>query len=524
MEKVNSFINSVPQRFEREKTTILSIAAATVLLYTTYKIVNKSSKKKLGLKEIPSPGFSFPYVGHMFSLGSSPGRRIAQWHKEVGHIFKLNMGIQTWILIDDPLLAHKVFVTHGVGSSDRPHSTFAYEYYSYKGKGVGFCPATKQWKVARGAVQNIIAPKVVDAHYLESIKTEAIALAERFIKYSRLENGVDPTKHLHLNSMNLIFKVGFGKVFSSVEDPDFISISAMIKKTASLAGMTHDLPNFLPIFTVVDYCTGARATMKNFIEKERDPIYNRLIKEALESDGTNFVKALQEFDFDEENQLVLMSDLINGGSDTVSVTLGWIFAIMCNYPLAQKKAADEIDAFVIRYKRHPKFADRDELPYCVSMLKECMRFRPTTPFAIPHSARNDFVVDGYLIPKGATLVTSMESMHQNPEVYAEPLRFYPERFLNNLKTMDAAAKGKSEGRDHFNFGWGRRMCPGIYMAEVELFTTFIHVILRCIIEPVRDMDGKEYVPNIENAVLSGLTSLPAPHKLNFVERIQSLGK
>ncbi|KAG2192225.1 hypothetical protein INT47_012461 [Mucor saturninus] len=59
----------------------------------------------------------------------------------------------------------------------------------------------------------------------------------------------------------------------------------------------------------------------------------------------------------------------------------------------------------------------------------------------------------------------MESMHQNPDVFAEPLKYYPERFMNNLKTMDAAAKG--------------RMCPGIYIAEVELFTSFIQVLSKC---------------------------------------------
>lgn len=62
---------------------------------------------------------------------------------------------------------------------------------------------------------------------------------------------------------------------------------------------------------------------------------------------------------------------------------------MCNYPLVQRKAADEIDKFIQNHKRRPEFADRDEFPYCVALLKECMRFRPTTPFGIPHSARKD---------------------------------------------------------------------------------------------------------------------------------------
>lgn len=64
-------------------------------------------------------------------------------------------------------------------------------------------------------------------------------------------------------------------------------------------------------------------------------------------------------------------------------------------------------------------------------------------------------MDGYHIPKGATLIVNMESIHQNPEVYPDPEVFYPERFANNLQLMDNASKGKIEARDHYGFGWGR---------------------------------------------------------------------
>lgn len=49
----------------------------------------------------------------------------------------------------------------------------------------------------------------------------------------------------------------------------------------------------------------------------------------------------------------------------------------------------------------------------------------------------------------------MESMHMRQDTYPNPEKFEPERFMNNLKTMQSAANGKLEERDHFNFGWGR---------------------------------------------------------------------
>lgn len=68
----------------------------------------------------------------------------------------------------------------------------------------------------------------------------------------------------------------------------------------------------------------------------------------------------------------------------------------------------------------------------------------------------------------------------------------------------------------------RRMCAGIYMAEAELLTTFVHVLSRCSIEPIRDINGKEQFPDIDRSVIIGPTMTPAPYKVKFVERSQSL--
>jgi hypothetical protein len=58
------------------------------------------------------------------------------------------MGVQTWILISDPIITHEVMAK----CLDRPYTTFAYNYYSHGGKGVAFANYSgSYWKKARSA-------------------------------------------------------------------------------------------------------------------------------------------------------------------------------------------------------------------------------------------------------------------------------------------------------------------------------------------------------------------------------------
>lgn len=141
MEHLAKLVESIriPQRIDHEKLVpIVSIAAATTVLLASYKLISSSKQKnktrEQGFKEIPMPGSCYPYVGHMFSMGELPGKTVSKWHRELGPLIKIKMGCQYWTIVDDPFLAHKIFVTHGANTSFRPYSTYSYEYYSFKGR------------------------------------------------------------------------------------------------------------------------------------------------------------------------------------------------------------------------------------------------------------------------------------------------------------------------------------------------------------------------------------------------------
>ena len=76
---------------------------------------------------------------------------------------------------------------------------------------------------------------------------------------------------------------------------------------------------------------------------------------------------------------------------------------MVRYPDVQRKAQAEIDR-VIGPSRLPEFEDLDNLPYVRAMALEALRWRPVSPFAIPHTSVAEDVYGSYHIPKGTMMV------------------------------------------------------------------------------------------------------------------------
>jgi cytochrome P450 len=149
--------------------------------------------------------------------------------------------------------------------------------------------------------------------------------------------------------------------------------------------------------------------------------------------------------------------------------IGFIQAMAC-FPEAQKKGQEEIDR-VIGSKRLPTMDDEYDLPYIRAMVKETLRWMPTTVTgAVPHAATKDDYYNGYFIPKGAQLMNNVYAIHMDENRYPNPREYRPERYEGDTQTAaDSAANPEAVKRDHFGFGAGRRICQGMHIAERSLF-------------------------------------------------------
>lgn len=94
------------------------------------------------------------------------------------------------------------------------------------------------------------------------------------------------------------------------------------------------------------------------------------------------------------------------------------------------------------------------------------------------------------IPKGTAVVLNVWGIHHDPERYPEPQSFQPSRFAGQTQLASVYANaGDHTKRDHYGYGVGRRICPGIHLAERALFIAIAKLLWAFSIQHKLDSAG-----------------------------------
>lgn len=103
--------------------------------------------------------------------------------------------------------------------------------------------------------------------------------------------------------------------------------------------------------------------------------------------------------------------------------------------------------------------DIARLPYLRAVVKEAMRLHNPSPLLLPRKAESDQEVGGYSIPEGTQILVNAWAMGRDAGIWKDPDSFVPERFL------DGKIDFKGLDFELIPFGAGRRMCPGLPLAD-----------------------------------------------------------
>jgi cytochrome P450 len=150
--------------------------------------------------------------------------------------------------------------------------------------------------------------------------------------------------------------------------------------------------------------------------------------------------------------------LLLAGHETTATSLAWTFERLLATPASLERLQEELAT------------GRDE--YLDAVVKETLRMRPIVPL-VGRVVAKPFELGGYTIPVGVRVMPCIYLMHRRPDLYPEPQRFLPERWLGV----------KPDPYTWLPFGGGIRRCIGMAFAMFEMRVVLRSVLSRARLRP-----------------------------------------
>jgi cytochrome P450 family 135 len=150
--------------------------------------------------------------------------------------------------------------------------------------------------------------------------------------------------------------------------------------------------------------------------------------------------------------------LLVAGHETTATALSWAMERLTRHPEKLERLRAEVEA--------------GEDDYLTATVQETLRLRPVIVVVI-RKLTEPVELGGYELPAGARVVPSIHLIHRDPQIYPEPGRFLPERFLDNPPGTYT----------WIPFGGGVRRCLGAAFAQFEMAVVLRELVRRYEITP-----------------------------------------
>ncbi|PVF97367.1 cytochrome P450 [Serendipita vermifera] len=178
------------------------------------------------------------------------------------------------------------------------------------------------------------------------------------------------------------------------------------------------------------------------------------------------------------------SKLALAGTDTSTAGIIQFLHVLFLFPDVCEQVFEEIQG-VTQGLRLPRIGDPAQLPYTDAVWKEAVRWRPFVPLvaamrlsrAIVKLRRRGAYINSYFVPKGTLIHQNNIAMLNDPKIWEDPDAFRPERFLE-------PGSGQTLNPHTVHFGWGTRVCPGMYLADRLVFHMVVTIVSLYKLEPL----------------------------------------
>nr|AJD25185.1 cytochrome P450 CYP76S7 [Salvia miltiorrhiza] len=447
---------------------VVSIAWICIQILSSDFRARKSSK-------LPPGPYGLPIIGNILHLGSNPHRSLAKLARKYGPVMSLKLGSVTTVVFSSPETAKLVLQKHDASFSSRtiPSASKALRHDEFS---MVWLPVGEQWrKLRKICKEHMFSTSRLDAS--EGLRREKLQKLRDYVgECCETGRAVDVGEAAFTTSLNLmsasLFSVEFGQ-FNSDSSQEMKDVVWGVMESVGR-------PNLADYFPVLKFADPQRILKGlEFYAGKLIARFDEIIDERLKSRGEkhDLVEVLIDLHQKDGAQLSrddikhLLLDLFVAGTDTTSGTVEWAMTELIRNPTKMWKLRNEIRNLIEKNGKVEE-SDISLLPYLQAVVKETFRLHPVAPFLVPHKAKSDVEINGYIVPKNAQILVNVWASGRDPSFWENANEFMPERFLNENDGVDF----KGQDFELIPFGTGRRICPGLPLANRmvhQMLATFV---------------------------------------------------
>ncbi|KAH8431937.1 cytochrome P450 [Aspergillus melleus] len=488
--------------------SFISALGATIAAIVIVKLLSIGHRPK----NLPPGPPTLPIIGNIHQMPSRDAHlHFQKWAREYGPIYSLMLGTKCLIVISSDEVVKELLDRRSRIYSDRQEMYIGQTLCS-GGLRVLMMRYGPTWRITRKLTHGLL--NIVNSK--NYIPYQVLENKQMLYEFLTRPDGF--LNHIRRYSNALTTTMVYGWRTPTYEDP---KIKQLFESVAEFAALTQTgtaaIIDFFPwLGKLPDFLIPTQKQAKALHQREK-PLYMGYWLRAKEEIQSGCIKPCfcvgmfesQKREMYSDDQAAYISGtLLEAGSDTTSNTLYAFVQAMLLFPEVQRRAQAEIDQ-VVGPNRLPVMDDLSQLPYIRACMKETLRWMPTAILgAVPHAVTQDDEYMGYLIPKGAGILHNVWAIHMDPKRHPNPRIFNPDRYQGDEQSLhDAATNPDVTKRDVFTFGAGRRICPGMHVAERSLFLGMAGILWAFDISPALDVMGSPILPDADR-LTQGFVCLP----------------
>ncbi|KAI1322849.1 cytochrome P450 [Xylariaceae sp. FL0255] len=230
-------------------------------------------------------------------------------------------------------------------------------------------------------------------------------------------------------------------------------IKKLSPKMARVTGMHYDMESEARV-AVEEHENDEKGAKYNRAPLERLAVFRTLLlNDALPPSEKQYNRISQE-----------AVTIIAAGADTTASALTTaVYHICKDKEIILPRLRAEVEHVLPDESTRPSVVELERLPYLTAIVKETLRLATLTARLTRVAPDEALQYGDWVMPPGTAISMTIRNVSLDPEIFPEPKKFVPERWLPINPNLDIC------NRYFMAFSKGTRLCLGMNLAYAELY-------------------------------------------------------